>query len=593
MCLFCFRNVGSRLRNQPSRSLYAENVSAFSCVALVLFAVIVGCDTDHDVANFVDRDESRIMRDGEVVEACRIRFHQIAETGIEADYRNGFEADHHAILESLGGGVGLGDFDGDRDLDVFVPRGGHFPSAGLIAGNASKVYFNEGSFQFRDVTSNCGVDVAKTYSHGANVGDFDNDGFVDVLVTGYGSLALWRNLGDGTFLDVAQQYGFIDSLWSSSSGWGDFNKDGVLDLYVAHYANWSWMNHPACVGVEPGQKEVCPPRRFEPLPDAVFVSCDDGMFVNGSEKLGLRGDGKGLGVVVADFDLDGDADVYVGNDTVANFLYRNLGGAFEEIGLMSGTALSDRGTPDGSMGVDIGDLTGDGLPDIWVANYESESIALYRNQGQGFFQHVSQQMGVTGVGALFVGWGAMLLDLDRDGDLDAFVSNGHVVRHPVNAPVKQRPLVFENLNSKRFVDVSSLAGDYTSATHEGRGCAAGDLDGDGDLDVIVSRLNAPVAVLANETVADGGWIAMRLIGTASNRDAVGATVRMKLRSGKRVVGQVKSGSSFASTSDRTVFLGVPKGDDVHEIEVLWPSGMTFRYLDLAANTTHDLIEQLE
>jgi len=564
---------------------------AVAIVPFVLLIASMGCDVDGKLPNSEGELSSLGPDGGVAVVTSGIRFQQVAESDIRADYRNGFEAGHHAILESLGGGVGVGDFDGDRDLDVFIPRGGGFSREETIAGLASQVYFNDGDFRFRDVTSGSFVDVAYQYSHGSNIGDFDNDGFVDVLVTGYGALVLWQNLGDGTFVEVASRFGFADSLWSSSSGWGDFNADGVLDLYVAHYANWSWMNHPMCAGVEPAVKEVCPPRRFEALPDTVFVSGGDGQFSDGSEVFGLRVDGKGLGVVVADFDLDGDVDVYVGNDTVANFYYRNEGGRFEDVGLLSGTALSDRGTPDGSMGVDVGDLTGDGLLDIWVANYESESIAIYRNQGRGFYQHVSQQMGVTAVGALFVGWGAILLDLDRDGDLDAFVSNGHVVRHPVNAPVKQRPLVFENLSSKRFVDVALLAGEYASKAHEGRGCASGDLDGDGDLDVIVSRLNAPVAVLANESVANGDWIAMRLIGTVSNRDAVGASVRMRLRSGRVIVSQVKSGSSFASTSDRTVFFGVPAGDEVRNVDVLWPSGKTSSHLNLVSNATHTLIER--
>lgn len=497
-----------------------------------------------------------------------------ATTGINFTYRNGQEANACSIVESLGGGVGLGDLDGDHLLDVFAAGGGDFPSKEQLIGRPSGFFRQTGAWQFQDATEVAGVATPHHYSHGINLGDCDNDGFLDVLVTGYGGVTYYHNQGDGTFQEETAARGLTDKLWSSSSAWGDFNEDGALDLYVAHYVNWSWQNHPVCYDTTPDQRDVCPPRRFEPLPDILYLSNGDGTFRDGTSEFGLRKDGKGLGVVVGDVDLDGHVDAYVGNDTVPNFLYRNTGKSFEDMGLMSGTALSDRGTPDGSMGVDIGDLNLDGLPDIWVANYESESFALYRNQGNFFFQHVSQPLGITAVGALFVGWGTALVDFDRDADLDIFCSNGHVIHKPVNAPVMQTPLVYLNQNGEKFVNVAPLVGEYTAGSHNGRGCASGDLDGDGDVDIAVMRNNQTMALLSNESETSNHWLALRLIGTRRSRDAVGAIVRLKPKEGPEQVQQVKSGSSYASSSDQRMHFGLGAGSEVSSLTIRWPSGAT-------------------
>ena len=352
------------------------------------------------------------------------------QSGVTFTYRNGQEADNAAIVESLGGGVALVDYDGDGDMDLFFPGGGEFGPDQQIHGRPSALFRNDGGWRFTEVTQLAGVSRAPYYSHGIAAGDFDSDGFPDLLVTGYGGLQLFQNQGDGTFQEVSASAGLNDRLWSSSAAWGDFNGDGHLDLYVTHYVNWSFKNHPYCAGPKKGQREVCPPREYQPLPDTLYTSNGDGTFRDVSREVGLRvegeGLGKGLGVLLADVDVDGDLDIYVANDTVPNFLYRNNGqGHFDEVGLMSGTSLSESGTSDGSMGVDLGDFNLDGLPDLWVANYERESFALYRNEGNCNFQHVSQSVGLTDVGGVYVGWGTVFFDFDRDGDEDVFVSNGH------------------------------------------------------------------------------------------------------------------------------------------------------------------------
>ena len=546
-------------------------------------------DTDHDNPGNKPGDKNKRGAAGAIETQARF-VDRASAAGVEFTYRNGEEAGHYAILESLGGGVAMFDYDADGDLDLFFPGGGRFDTNEQVLGLPGALYRNENRWQFADVTEAAGVASAPYYSHGAIVGDYDNDGFRDLLVTGYGGLVLYQNLGDGTFIAVTGQAGLTDTLWSSSAAWGDLDGDGNLDLYVAHYVNWSFQNHPHCPGPKPGTREVCSPREFDPLPDTLYLSNGEGTFRDASREVALSTEGKGLGVLMADVDLDGDLDIYVANDTVPNFLYRNErdssapGGSVRlaEMGLMSGTSLSDTGVADGSMGVDLGDYNLDGLPDLWVANFERESFALYRNEGDFFFQHVSQATGVTAVGGLYVGWGTVFFDFDRDGDEDVFVSNGHVIRYPVNAPVRQQPLLYENLDGQRLVNVAPAAGEYMSAPHMGRGVAMGDLDSDGDIDLAVSHTNEPVVLLENVTgeaesgtaeprPADPHWLGVRLIGTQSPRDAVGAVVRLKTAAGEQVR-QVRGGASYASSHDLRLLFGLGEQSTVEQIEITWPSG---------------------
>ncbi|HEX6986472.1 MAG TPA: CRTAC1 family protein, partial [Planctomycetaceae bacterium] len=508
-----------------------------------------------------------------------IRFEdRTREAGVDFIYRSGEEAGHFSILESLGGGAGLIDFDLDGAPDLVLPGGGEYGPGPTIRGLPPALYRNLGSWRYVEVAGPAGLRSAPYYSHGPAVADYDADGFPDLVITGYGGLVLFRNQGDGTFVEETAAAGMTDGLWSSSAAWGDFDGDANLDLYVAHYVDWSFDNHPFCPGPTRETRDICSPRRFQPLPDTLYVSNGDGTFRDASDEAGLRvgkgpeDHGKGLGVVTADLDLDGDLDVYVTNDTVPNFLYRNDGaGRFEEVALMSGTALSDRGVPDGSMGVDVGDFNLDGRPDIWVANYERESIALYRNEGNGFYQHTSQATGVTAVGGLFVGWGTVFCDFDRDGDQDTFVSNGHVIRFPDNATIEQLPLLFENKEGRRFVNVAPAAGEYMTSRHRGRGVAMGDLDGDGRVDLVSSRVDQPAVLLANASRDGHHWLGVRLIGTRSPRDPIGAVVRVRTARGTQMR-QFVGGGSYASTNDRRLYLGLGTEGRVERLEIDWPSG---------------------
>jgi hypothetical protein len=442
---------------------------------------------------------------------------------------------------------------------------------------------NHGDLAFENVTEASRSGGGKHYSHGVNRGDYDQDGFPDLVVTGYGGLELLHNLGDGTYESIdAAAAGLNDPLWSSSSAWGDLNGDGHLDLYVAHYVDWSFENHPFCAASAPDQREVCPPKSFEGLPDSLFFSNGDGTFREVSAEAGLNTAesavaDKGLGCVLADLDLDGDLEIYVTNDTVPSFLYRNDGdGTFTDRSLMSGASLGDHAVPNGSMGVDLFDHNLDGLPDIWVVNYETESSALYQNDGDLFFKHVSQPMGINRVGQLFVGWGTCCFDVDCDGDEDMFVSNGHVIRYPVNAPLRQTPLLFRNQARNNpdeiFENVAPAIEGYMSEPHMGRGAVASDLDQDGDVDLAISHTNEPVAVVANETAANGNWLEVELFGTVSPRDAVGAVVRVTTAE-RDFIRHWKGGGSYASSNSRVLHFGLGEAQDVQSLEITWPSGV--------------------
>ncbi len=514
-------------------------------------------------------------------------------------YQNGSDAGFFAILESLGGGVGMLDFDHDGMLDLFLPGGGRFDAAKVSSGRDSSLYRQRFSLSsarstFVEVSSLAKVADSPHYSHGGIVSDYDNDGFDDILLTGYGGLQLFHNQGDGTFQQQAAEAGLNDSLWSSSAAWGDFNGDGANDLYVAHYVDWSPDHDPQCFTGDGVTKEICPPRTFSGLPDSLYLSDVVGGFQNANDYLKDVPPSKGLGVATADVDLDGDLDIYVTNDTVMNFLLFNEDGKkFVESGTSSATGFGDTGRGDGSMGVDIGDYNGDGQPDIWVTNYENETFALYRSFDGHIFQHVSRSTGIAAACGLSVGWGTVFGDLDLDGDEDLFAATGHVIRHPANSPLRQRPLLLLNENKQRFRDVAALAGDYTSGPHMSRGVATGDLDNDGDLDIVVSNINEPIAVLINESEPVDGWLQLELIGIQSPRWAEGAWVEFLLDDGRKILRLRKGGTSYASTSDRRIHVGPGKARQIVEAIIHWPSGIVQRVQQLPKNQLMRIVESAE
>jgi hypothetical protein len=468
--------------------------------------------------------------------------------------------------------VAVFDYDCDGKLDLFFPQGGTLGPNRQISGHPSVLWRNVDGLRFIEVGQFAALDLADFYTHGCSAADYDNDGFPDLLVTGYGGLQLFRNQGDGTMVELSREVGMNDELWSSSAAWGDLNGDSNPDLYVAHYVNWSWDNNPACVGGDPPVQDVCPPKMFEGLTDVVYYSNGDGTFRDATSEAGLVPDGKGLGVIIADVDNDLDLDVYVANDTTPNFLYLNDGtGKFTESGLISGTAVDDRGIANGSMGVAVLDYDSNGLLDLWVANFEKETFALYRNEGNANFTHVSESTGISALGQLYVGFGTVAGDFDRDGDDDLAVANGHVMYYGVGSPGPQEALLLTTDPKGKFERVKFPSENYFSKGRWGRGLATGDLNGDGDLDLVFANTNEQAAILSNDTELTGDWLSLRLVGVASPRDAIGARAVLHTTSGHHLK-VVYGGGSYLSQSDHRIFWGIPQDTTVQSVTIYWPSG---------------------
>lgn len=519
------------------------------------------------------------------------------DTGIDFTYRNGRDAGNNSILESLGGGVAVLDYDLNGTLDLFFPGGGKYEGTEKqkITGLPGALYSNQGDTQFEDIAKLSYTDIQSLYTHGCQVGDFDNDGFPDFVLTGWDGLLLFHNQGDGTFLEIHEPAGLDNTLWSSSGAWSDYNGDGYLDLYVCNYVNWSFDNHPYCDGPTPSQREICPPKEFEPLPDNIYYSNGDGTFYNAREFANLTNLGKGLGVMSADYDLDGDVDIYVANDTVANFLYVNDGtGQFEERGTLHSVAFDGLGNSNGSMGIDVGDYNLDGKPDIWVANYEQEAFALYRNDGQAMFTYVSDRTGVTSLGGLFVGFGSLYYDFDYDGDEDILVTNGHVINYPRSGRLLQLPVLLVNEKNesndyRKMVRKKFDDDGYMGKGHMGRGLALGDLDDDGDADFIFSNNVEPAAIVENTTEQTGINVRVKLIGRSTNRDAVGSILTLKTSAGD-FIRLTRGGASYLSQSDPRMYWSLPADTSINSLVIQWPDGQIQEIDDIPTDQALTVIQ---
>lgn len=539
-------------------------------------------------ANSTATQQPRVAADSGV---GGIRFVDVAEaSGVSWIGRNGEEAGLFTILESFGTGCAVDDYDGDGNLDLFFAGGGRFGAQHEILPLPIGLFRQTSAWKFTPVASAAGLEPIRHYHHGTWTADANEDGFSDLLITGWNGLQLFQNQGDGTFKDATAASGLSDTLWSLAAGWADLNQDQILDLYVGHYVDWSFKNDPVCIDTRRGQRNICDPPMFQGLPCTVYLGNGDGTYRDASSELGIHEIGKTLGVVIADLNGDHRPDIYVANDTLPNHLYQSQSsGSYREVAIENGVALGEMNAADGSMGVDLGDLDGDGKPDVWVANYENQTFALYRNLGNDLFTHASRAFGVTAVGSEAVGFGTIILDADGDGRPDIFCANGHVWAPTFPHERRQLPYLFWNDRGRRLRNVAPQAGLYMGQRHLGRGAAVGDLDANGTPDLVVTHTNEPVAVLRNETSIPN-WLSVRLIGRTSPRSAIGATVSIQAGQ-QRQVGYVKGGASYLSTSDRTLLFGLGNAVSIDSLEVHWPSGQITNLADVSGNQRLVLIEE--
>lgn len=503
-----------------------------------------------------------------------------ADSGIHFVCRNGEEADQLTILETLGSGVALFDYDGDGLLDIFLVGGGYFdgPDKKTIRGAPCKLFRNLGGLRFQDVSKEAGLDIPWWYTHGVAVADYDRDGWPDLLVTGYGRIALFHNEPDGRggrkFVDVSEHVGLHDGAWSTGAAWADLDGDGYPDLYVCHYTDWSFQNHAVCVGQVPGvAHDICPPTRFHTQPHSVFRNIKGAKFVDATADFGAGASGYGLGVLTVDLNDDGRPDVYVGNDMSRNFLFWNRGGKLEEGALLAGVALDDLGHATASMGLDAADFDGSSRPSLLVTNFQRELHSLYRNLGKETFLHQSWAAGLAALPRAYVGWGTGFVDVDNDGWEDLVIVNGHVFRHPEGSTVKQPMLLLHNVDRqgrRTFTNVGGAAGAPFRIPAAGRGLAVGDLDNDGWPDLVVTNVNSPAAVLRNEvaqTRTDGQWLGVRLVGKG-HRDVVGSTVVLE-NEPAAMTRYAKGGGSYLSTSDSRILFGLGAAEEPRRVTVKW------------------------
>ena len=494
-----------------------------------------------------------------------------AELGIEFRHTNG-ESGEKYFIEPIGSGVALFDFDNDRDLDLYLANGSNLSGAIAPIPPTNRFYRNDGD-TFTDVTTQAAVGDTG-YSLGCCVGDYNNDGFTDLYVTNYGPNALYHNNGDGTFTDVTESAGVGGDQFSSGCAFVDLDADGYLDLYVVNYVQFDLETNPECT--RQGVRTYCTPEALPGATDILYRNNRNGTFTDITAKADITGaNGKGLGIVCGDIDNDGDIDIFVANDTTPNFLYRNNSDTaiqMTEDALFAGVALSEEGRAYSGMGANLGDFDNDGYLDIVITNFQDQTNSLYHNAQSGFFNEVSFAKGIGERSLPYLAWGVDFVDFNNDGWLDLFVANGHLDDNvaeidPIGTYAQPNQLFLSNggINFVESVD-TAIANQKVS-----RGTAFGDIDNDGDIDIVVSNLKDAPTLLRNDSPKTSRWLSIKLIGTDCNRDAIGTRVTV-VSGGLTQIREVKSGSGYLSQNDLRLHFGLGNAARVDKLTVQWLCG---------------------
>ncbi len=483
--------------------------------------------------------------------------------------------------ETMAGGVAVFDYDNDGNLDIFFTNGADITTLRKSSPRyRNRLFHNNGDGTFTDVTEKAGL-AGTGYDTGVAIGDYDNDGYEDIFVGGVHRNTLYHNNGDGTFTDVTEKAGLAHPdkeygpLWSITGAWVDVNNDGLLDLFVANYLSWDGAKEPDCR--YNGKPEYCHPKFYKELPNQLFLNKGDGTFVDVSAEAGIRSHlGKAMSVSVADYDGDGLPDIFVTNDKLFNFLFHNKGNVrFEEVAFEAGVALPEHGNLISNMGADFRDINNDGWPDIAIVALANETFPLYQNTGKGRFEEITAESGMTWLCNAMSGYSPNIADFDNDGWKDLFVSRGDVQSPAMadRAHIDQPNTVFRNTGDGKWAALTEEAGFASQPPRRHRGAAIGDFNHDGKLDIVVTALSAPAEIWMNDSPGGNHWLELKLEGTKSNRDAIGARIRISA-AGHAQFNHVSTASGYASSSAGPVHFGLGPAKTVDEIEVRWPSGTT-------------------
>jgi enediyne biosynthesis protein E4 len=509
-----------------------------------------------------------------------------ASSGVTVTNINGASAEKY-LVETMGSGGLLFDYDNDGWVDLFLVDGGSLADATASARARHRLFRNMGKGTFSDVTESSGIRHSD-YGMGACAGDIDNDGRSDLYITNYGPNVLYRNGGKGAFTDVTRAAGVGLAGWSTSCAFVDVDVDGDLDLFVTNYLDAAKSNNRFCGDAQRRIRVYCHPLVYQGLPNVLYLNDGKGVFTNASAEAGLaKYIGNGLGVAVGDYDDDGRPDVFVANDGVPNFLFHNEGkGRFSEVGLLAGVAVARDGKPRAGMGTEFADYNGDGRLDLVVTNHEFETTSLFRNDGGGTFADTTIDGGISSPTLPFVGFGVAFFDADNDADMDLAIVNGHVIDNTAmfraGSAHAQRKLLFQNTNGRRFTEISRQSGTGFTRDDVGRTLLTGDIDNDGDIDLVVTNNGGGPEILRNTGGNARNAIAIRVAGSPSNRDGLGARVTV-VAGGRTQVREVKSGSSYLGQNDLRVHVGLGESTRVDRIDVRWLGGRMETVRDVSAN----------